>query len=90
MLHKINFNQYKLVIFLGISLLIGCLGDNFSFDKTLKGRVQEVLDGDTLIIHGQKVRLIGIDAPELDQKSFDGVPIGEMSKSYLEKLVRRK
>jgi len=32
----------------------------------LKGKCH-VIDGDTLVIKGTKIRLAGIDAPELDQ-----------------------
>ena len=49
----------------------------------------EVLDGDTVKIlqTGEKIRLYGIDAPELSQKSFDGKAVGEYSKNHLAKLI---
>lgn len=31
-----------------------------------------VIDGDTIEIHGQRIRLFGIDAPESDQQCFRG------------------
>ncbi|GAB6036802.1 thermonuclease family protein [Fundidesulfovibrio butyratiphilus] len=46
------------------------------------GAVQRVHDGDTLLVDGVKVRLYGIDAPELAQ------PGGEASRDHLRALVR--
>ncbi len=37
--------------------------------KTYRGTVERVTDGDTVVIDGIKVRLIGIDAPELQHKN---------------------
>lgn len=54
----------------------------------------DVLDGDTIsVIHkGSKkiVRLLYIDAPELEQRSFEGVPIGKLSKAFLQSLIQNK
>ncbi len=48
-------------------------------------QVVSVHDGDTLTLaNGEKVRLYGIDAPELTQ------PFGEKAQQYLEKLVKGK
>ena len=80
----------KLVIFLGFALCALFIVPFYPFEKRLEGLVTKVLDGDTLIIQNQKIRLYGIDAPELAQKSFDSVAIGKMSKSYLEELVLGK
>ena len=44
-----------------------------------------VLDGDTLILQKQKIRLLGIDAPEIGQE-----PFGENSKNYLKKLIQNQ
>ena len=52
----------------------------------------EVIDGDTIRIrpNGLKVRLFGIDAPELSQLSFDKKPIGLYAKTFLTNLVGEK
>lgn len=47
----------------------------------LRGRVDRVLDGDTLILRGYKIRLSGIDAPELKQ------PYGITAKDLLTNLT---
>lgn len=39
---------------------------------TLRGPVESVETGDTLVVAGQRVRLWGIDAPDLDQPCMDG------------------
>lgn len=45
----------------------------------------KVLDGDTIILQNHKIRLLGIDAPEIGQK-----PFGENSKKYLKELIQNK
>ena len=54
----------------------------------ISGKVIRVSDGDTLLLHSGsqriKVRMYGIDAPELKQS------YGEDSKSYLEKRILNK
>lgn len=49
-----------------------------------------VADGDSLSIAGIRVRLFGIDAPELDQQCHDGerrVACGELAKARLQSLI---
>ncbi len=46
-----------------------------------------VADGDTLIIAGERVRLYGIDAPELDQPCHDGGQCGQRARAHLAGLV---
>lgn len=49
-----------------------------------------VIDGDTLILGGQRIRLAGIDAPELRQiclKGGDSWPCGREARDLLENLI---
>ena len=60
----------------------------------LFGRVQQVVDGDTIRMSGEKIRLDGIDAPERDQIALHrgrAVNQGAMaSRALAEKLGRRE
>jgi endonuclease YncB( thermonuclease family) len=51
-----------------------------TFSSPITGRVR-VVDGDTVVIRGHRVRLHGIDAPEMDQRG------GEAARRYLGALV---
>ena len=62
----------------------------FSIEKSIEGICTRVLDGDTVIVNDQRIRLYGIDAPEKAQVSMDGHPIGQWSKNYLAKLILNK
>lgn len=57
-------------------------------------KCDRVIDGDTIVISRSgrsiKVRLAYIDAPESSQYSFDKVPIGKISTSYLKNLIGGK
>lgn len=50
-----------------------------------------VVDGDTIRLNGEKIRLTGIDAPESDQTCFDDQTVsyacGAQSSAYLKRLV---
>lgn len=53
---------------LAAALLAGLIGTAAWLDRpeTLEGRVR-VVDGDTLDLEGRRIRLLGLDAPELGQ-----------------------
>lgn len=47
-----------------------------------------VIDGDTIEVQGEKIRLEGIDAPEMGQPCYSGGDCGERAKIALSRLVR--
>lgn len=54
-------------------------------------RVKEVFDGDTILLDDKrKVRLIGVDAPEVQSIYRDEEPFGKESKAYLSSLVENR
>lgn len=55
----------------------------------LSGKVSRVHDGDTMTLAGQKVRIWGIDAPELKQQC-GGDACGVVARDALEDLVRSR
>jgi endonuclease YncB( thermonuclease family) len=61
-------------------------------DGPIVGRVEYVVDGDTIDLHGQRIRLDGMDAPERDQSCSradrSGWPCGTAATSELRELVR--
>lgn len=57
--------------------------------ETITG-LARVIDGDTITIEGTRIRLHGIDAPELDQRCMRGgqpYRCGEESKSALRRII---
>lgn len=79
--------KYHLVIFLCFPLFSLFAVDSLNMVKSFSGICTRVYDGDTIIVRNKKIRLQFIDAPELGQKSTDGVAIGLNSKNYLEREV---
>ena len=69
---------------LGI-LVLGLLTCNISFADNLK-----IIDGDTIILNGEKIRFSGIDTPELKQtclKDGQEVPCGMTAKRLLAEKI---
>ncbi len=62
-------------------------------DKTIEG-IAEVGDGDTIKINGERIRLLGIDAPEKAQNCFDKndeeYNCGKISQDFLINLANQK
>jgi micrococcal nuclease len=54
------------------------------FDESETGFVERVIDGDTAVINGESVRLLGINSPERGEKYYDE------AKEYLEELILNK
>lgn len=56
-------------------------------------RVRHVVDGDTLILEdNQRLRLIGVDTPEVDHPRYNrvGEPFGEEAKQFLKSKIEGK
>ena len=73
--------------FLG-TLILGLLVCNISFADNLK-----IVDGDTIVLNGEKIRFSGIDTPELKQTCMKGdqkVFCGKLAKMLLVKKIGNK
>ena len=70
--------------FLGI-LVVSLLCSNISLANNLR-----VVDGDTIVLNGEKIRFLGIDTPELKQtclKDSEEVRCGMIAKKLLVKKI---
>jgi len=81
---------------IGLGLAVALVGAGLWFDGTaspLSGRAQ-VTDGDTLRLAGQRVRLTGLDAPELEQTCIDADgrewSCGAEARVFLAELLKGK
>ena len=73
--------------FLG-TLILCLLSCNISFADNLK-----IVDGDTIVLNGEKIRFSGIDTPELKQTCMNGdqkVFCGKLAKMLLVKKIGNK
>lgn len=78
--------QLRWALFLG---LIFSPGTSAGEDKWYKVRI--VSDGDSIVLlHGQRVRYIGIDAPEVQQDHTGGEPYGDKALTLNRQLVLSK
>jgi endonuclease YncB( thermonuclease family) len=81
--------------FLSLLFLASVLPSSASTPRSFVVTVQRVSDGDTIIAltaDGTKLRLrlLGIDAPEIPHGKKDGQPFGEEARDYLDHLVGGK
>ena len=83
---KKKYLLIKIFILILCSIFIS-LGSNNAFS----GQKIKVIDGDSIELNGERIRLEGIDAPEYTQYCFDykkeKYDCGIKSKEYLEKIV---
>ncbi|PIT70470.1 thermonuclease family protein [Bartonella tribocorum] len=104
-----HFNLKSSKIFIGFSIFIAViiviimatyfkknqpfLEKEKFFSQTFVEGKASVIDGDSIIISSIKVRLVGIDAPELHQfcgKKNARYPCGLKAKKYLEQLLENQ
>ena len=80
--------RQKIPFFLALIALLVILAAYHVLDAGKAHRVEHVYDGDTIGLEdGTKVRLIGVDAPEVDSPYSKKEPFGEQSKSFLTGLI---
>ena len=80
----ITIEKQKMKKLLGI-VVLGLLTCNISFADSLR-----VVDGDTIVLSGEKIRFSGIDTPELKQTCMNGdekVFCGKSAKMLLIKKI---
>jgi endonuclease YncB( thermonuclease family) len=78
---------YGLFVVLGLAALAWQPSPETALSRAMSGAY--VLDGDTLRVGSESIRLQGIDAPELRQTCSDGWAAGEAARRALVALVAR-
>lgn len=78
-----------------LALLTAVTTAHAASPRTLTAKVVRVSDGDTLIAISEngtklRIRLLGIDAPEVPHSTKPGQPFGEEARDYLDHLVGGK
>ena len=70
---KLNVSNYGIVWIAFIKgLIIGLLIYHFFIYTDARAQALKVIDGDTIVIYGKKIRFSGIDTPELKQTCMKG------------------
>ncbi len=74
-----------------IGFLLCCLVTSVASSEPSSGTVVSVFDGDTILLNsGEKVRYLGIDAPEVSHRSSPADCFGYEAKAFNERLVLNK
>lgn len=71
---------------IAVLLILGLAYVGLLPPETIRGTA-EVVDGDSLIVGGERLRLYGIDAPELDQPCRDGGSCGSRARDHLAQTI---
>ena len=79
--HARRLTQRNIILMVAMALVVGAVLATNRQESVLAGPAS-VIDGDTLRVAGQKVRLQGLAAPELDE------PGGEAAKNALIELIK--
>ncbi len=82
----------KLLLFIAAITLLHPYSSHAASPRTLVAKVERVSDGDTVIAVTSnqtklRLRLLGIDAPEVPHGKEPGQPFGEEAREYLTRLI---
>jgi len=78
----------RIAFVLTLFLLAGYESALPAYDPPARARVHSVSDGDTIVLEGgQRVRYLGIDAPEVTHEGTPGGPLGDEAARYNRELV---
>ena len=73
-----------------VCLLLGTMQQAVAHAAALR-TVKQVVDGDTIVLeNGERVRLMGIDAPEIKHGTKEGTERGRAAAAFARKLVEGK
>lgn len=90
-MRKVSLMSKLVVVVAG--LLAAVAGERFLNERDTLSGVPSVVDGDTLELHGQRIRLHGIDAPEsrqLCQQSGQSVRCGQSAALALDAFIQHR
>ena len=91
---KLNLSNYGLLWISFIKgLIIGLLIYHFFISSEACAQTLKVIDGDTIVINGEKIRFSGIDTPELKQtctKGDEKIFCGMLARALLIKKIGNK
>ncbi len=94
--YRICGRSRRTILFLSaFFVLLGSFAPSCSSPRTVEGEVTRVIDGDTVSLATRegtrlRVRLYGIDAPEVRHREMAGQPYGNEAKAALSALVLGK